>query len=198
MFRYINDTISNKDHIKNSFVVVTKSQISVFDKDKHEIARITGMEIHRSIYINSFYIYICQDYSEDIKEQYADPEDEYKLEKAREVDERFRHPGLYAFNILSLFEHKFNQVLVKPSATSHNSRITRGLTQDTVTLMESLHQIVIMPIPHWNLMNFVGMESKSDYLIWKDSSDGFFTALHKNGDLTTWSTCTGQLLWIES
>lgn len=36
------------------------------------------------------------------------------------------------------------------------------------------------------------------YLIWKQNCDGFFTALDKNGLLSTWSTVTGKLLWIEN
>lgn len=36
------------------------------------------------------------------------------------------------------------------------------------------------------------------YLIWKQNADGFFTALDKNGLLSTWSTVTGKLLWVEN
>ena len=63
--------------------------------------------------------------------------------------------------------------------------------------MKSLESVAIMPIPHWNSMSFVGMGSKNEYLIWKDSIDGFFTALRKNGELITWSSVTGKLLWEE-
>ncbi len=47
-------------------------------------------------------------------------------------------------------------------------------------------------------MSFIGCLSKSLYLIWKQNSDGFFTALDKNGLLSTWSTVTGKLLWVEN
>lgn len=63
--------------------------------------------------------------------------------------------------------------------------------------MRSLEEVAIMPIPHWNSMSFVGMGSKNQYLIWKDSLDGFFTALRNNGELITWSSVTGKLLWEE-
>lgn len=63
--------------------------------------------------------------------------------------------------------------------------------------MTSLEEVAIMPIPHFNLMSFVGMGSKNQYLITKYSTDGFFTALHKNGTLYTWSCVTGHLLWKE-
>ena len=54
-----------------------------------------------------------------------------------------------------------------------------------------------MPVPHWNIMSFNGMQSKSNYLIWKESSDGFFTALSKSGSIYTWSRVTGELLYKE-
>ena len=47
-------------------------------------------------------------------------------------------------------------------------------------------------------MSFVGSRSKNQYLIWKHSSNGFFTALDKSGQLNTWSTVTGKLLWVEN
>jgi len=47
-------------------------------------------------------------------------------------------------------------------------------------------------------MSFVGSRSKNQYLIWKHSANGFFTALDKSGQLNTWSTVTGRLLWVEN
>lgn len=38
------------------------------------------------------------------------------------------------------------------------------------------------------------MESKNKYLIWREKND-FFTALNKDGSITTWSTATGDLLY---
>ena len=43
-------------------------------------------------------------------------------------------------------------------------------------------------------MNFLGMGPKTDYLIWRESN-GFFTALSRKGNLTTWSIATGHILY---
>ena len=83
------------------------------------------------------------------------------------------------------------------SATGHNNEVNRSWTTDDMSIMSSLEEVFIMPIPHWNSMSFVGMGSKNQYLIWKESIDGFFTALRNNGELITWSSVTGKLLWEE-
>ena len=54
-----------------------------------------------------------------------------------------------------------------------------------------------MPVPHLNKVSFVGMGTKNQYLIWKTSIDGYFTALNNKGELITWSCITGKLLWQE-
>jgi hypothetical protein len=44
----------------------------------------------------------------------------------------------------------------------------------------SFQEISMLPFPHRNTINFIGMGSKKDYLIWREKN-GFFTALHKTG-----------------
>ena len=84
---------------------------------------------------------------------------------------------------------------VTSAACGLNSYIGKSMTTDDISVMKSLEEMSILPIPHWNLMSFVGMGSKNQYLIWKNSIDGFFTALSKKGKLITWSSVTGKLLW---
>ena len=55
----------------------------------------------------------------------------------------------------------------------------------------------MMPLPHYNLLSFIGMGSRAEYLAFDQSDDGFFTALNMWGDVYTWSTVTGNLLYIE-
>lgn len=53
----------------------------------------------------------------------------------------------------------------------------------------------MIPIPHRNTINFIGIGPKDDYLIWRHSG-GTFTALSKNGKLNIWSVATGKHLDI--
>ena len=60
--------------------------------------------------------------------------------------------------------------------------------------MEDYYTIVVIPIPQLNIINFLGMTSMHDYLIWREKK-GFFTALNYKGELNTWSILTGKLLY---
>ena len=64
--------------------------------------------------------------------------------------------------------------------------------------MSNIEKMMVFPVPHLNLLTFTGMGSRGEYLIWKSSTDGFFTALSKKGELETWSSVTGQRLWVEN
>ena len=64
--------------------------------------------------------------------------------------------------------------------------------------MPSFSTLVTMPIPHFNTLSMVGMETKHEYLIWRKSINGFFTALDKHGDMYTWSYSNGKMLYKNS
>ena len=49
----------------------------------------------------------------------------------------------------------------------------------------------MVPVPHRNTINFLGMGPKSSYLIWRES-EGLFTALDKKGNVTAWVVSTGK------
>ena len=52
-----------------------------------------------------------------------------------------------------------------------------------------------MPFAHRNTINFLGMSSRRDYLVWREKN-GFFTALTRGERiLRTWSVATGKLLY---
>lgn len=133
-----------------------------------------------------------------MQEQVADVEDNFKLSDKREAKNYSKHSGLSLLKIYMLFKGTFHDMLVREAAARHNGKITRSNTSDVLSCMIHMHKIEIMPLPHWNLMSFVAMRSRNEYLISKTSADGFFTALNKSGDLTTWSTFTGKLLWNEN
>lgn len=55
----------------------------------------------------------------------------------------------------------------------------------------------MLPFPHRNTINFLGMGDKSEYLIWREK-DGFFTGLHRSGQLRVWSVGSGKFIGIKS
>ena len=68
---------------------------------------------------------------------------------------------------------------------------------DRFSFIQDYNTIVMMPHPHLNIINCVGMGQKHDYLMWR-RKNGFFTALDKLGNLLTWSLLNGKLLYVES
>jgi len=46
-----------------------------------------------------------------------------------------------------------------------------------ITFMDSFNKIYLLPFPHRNTINLLGLGPKSEYLIWREKN-GFFTALH--------------------
>ena len=64
---------------------------------------------------------------------------------------------------------------------------------DRVSLIQSYDNIIMIPFPHLNLLNCVGMGHKSEYLIWREKN-GFFTALNQEGVMTTWSVASGRMI----
>ena len=50
---------------------------------------------------------------------------------------------------------------------------------------------------HRNTVNFLGMQPKENYLIWREKN-GFFTAMEKSGQLHTWAMASGKHLFEQN
>jgi hypothetical protein len=64
------------------------------------------------------------------------------------------------------------------------------------SFIQNFDSITVIPMPHLNLINCIGMSQKQDYIIWREKN-GFFTALDKGSNLFTWTLTTGKLLYNE-
>ena len=116
-----------------------------------------------------------------IEVQKADHNEDYELGEKEKIGRFSKEPGFVTVNLMALFRGHFSNLHICEGASGHNSTINRSWTSDCLAMMQSMHSICVMPLPHWNLMSFVGSRSKNQYLIWKHSSNGFFTALDKSG-----------------
>ena len=61
--------------------------------------------------------------------------------------------------------------------------------------MSSFCLLTTIPIPHLNIISMVGMGQKHEYLMWRKSRTGLFTALDVDGALYTWCYSNGKLLY---
>jgi hypothetical protein len=62
-----------------------------------------------------------------------------------------------------------------------------------IAFLKDFNDIEMVPVPHRNTINFIGMKPKKQYLIWREVN-GDFTALEKGTMLIkAWSIATGKL-----
>ena len=60
-----------------------------------------------------------------------------------------------------------------------------------IAFLKDFDRIQMVPVPHRNTINFLGMQPKSSYIIWRESN-GTFTALDNQGFIRTWIVSTGK------
>ena len=79
-----------------------------------------------------------------------------------------------------------------------NNTVFASKFNDRLSYVQTFDYLSMIPKPHTNQIDCVGMSSKLDYLIWREKN-GFFTALDKKlNQLMTWSMVTGELLYNEN
>ena len=102
--------------------------------------------------------------------------------------------GYYVFNVQALLRGQVDHHKVTGSAGGLCSLIEYNLFNERLAYIEDYDWLIVIPIPHLNTVNCIGMENKHDYLIWREKR-GFLTALDRRGMLKTWSALSGKLLY---
>lgn len=75
-----------------------------------------------------------------------------------------------------------------------SSLMEYNINRGRIAFMEDFNSIQTISLPQKNILNFLGMNNKHEYLIWREKG-GFFTALGRKGVLVTWSMVSGKLLY---
>ena len=104
--------------------------------------------------------------------------------------------GFYVYNTDKLFEGRIMKYKLMSTVGGQCSLIDNSKFADRISLIQSYDNIIMIPFPHLNILNCIGMGHKSEYLIWREKN-GFFTALDKHSNLLTWSMITGKMLYRE-
>ena len=76
------------------------------------------------------------------------------------------------------------------------SLVSKNKFGNRFSFLQSYNNIVVIPFPHLNLVECVGMGLKNEYLIWREQN-GFFSALDRRSNLLTWSLVSGKMLYSE-
>ena len=152
---------------------------------------IKGLKIRGCQQLDYKYLYaISESVSYPIKiTKFGDEKEEIELETVSAS-------GLYVYNTNQLFSGRVQKYKLAATVGGQCSLLDNSKFGDRVSLIQSYDNIIMIPFPHMNLLNCIGMGHKSDYLIWREKNS-FFTALDKRSNLLTWSMLTGKMLYRE-
>ena len=95
-----------------------------------------------------------------------------------------------------LFEGKIERYKLVTAIGGVCNQIDINRYSNRLSFVMDYNKLAVIPFPHLNLINCVGMSSKHQYMIWREKA-GFFTALDCHNKLLTWSLLTGKLLYSE-
>ena len=108
----------------------------------------------------------------------------------------FTNSGFFVYDLQPLLEGKIEKYKMTNSIGGQCSLINKSKFGNRFSFLQSYDYLNVMPFPHVNLIECIGMGQKNEYLIWRQKN-GFFTALDKTSHLLTWSLITGKLLYQE-
>lgn len=97
-------------------------------------------------------------------------------------------------NVQDLFSGNIEKYTITRATGGLCNLIEYNMFNERLAYIQNFNKIIVIPLPHLNAVNFSGMENKHEYFIWREKR-GFFTALNRLGELTTWSNLTGKLLY---
>jgi hypothetical protein len=101
-------------------------------------------------------------------------------------------PGLYAYDLKRLVNQlELVTYKLKDSIVGVNHHIDFCNTSQRISFLKDFDSIEMVPVPHRNSINFLGMKPKNNYIIWREM-DGVFCALDKNATLEAWVIGTGK------
>lgn len=77
--------------------------------------------------------------------------------------------GFYILNVQDFFNGKFTYYRLTRTTGDLCNLIHYNKYTERLAFMETLNKIVVIPLPHLNLINFIGMGNKHEYLVWRES-----------------------------
>ena len=180
------------DNIDN-FAQVSKHNCKIYDSAMQSRIEFTGLNIRSCIDMHQSYLYTISD----SRTQPYSVTDLTK-ENGHEIQKMFRYspPGFYVLDTQRLFEGKLEQYRLTSAVGGVCNLINADKFSNRLSFIQDYNKIAVIPLPHLNLINFVGMGQKHEYIVWRDKN-GFFSALDYRSNLLTWSIFTGKLLYSE-
>lgn len=88
----------------------------------------------------------------------------------------FTPSGLFCYDLEALLEGKIEKYKLATPIGGQCCLLSQSKFGNRFSFLNSYDELVVIPFPHVNLVECVGMGQKSEYMIWREKN-GFFTAL---------------------
>ena len=177
--------------MKDSFAKVSSDGITVYDTDFKERMRIMGLALEKMVYVDDSFMYCIQN---KIVEQ---PRIVTKDGEVEQKGQGKTEKGFYVYDVDRMMEGSLETYKLFSTVAGVNNQLDVSHFSQRFSFLANFNHIKVVPFPHLNLVNMVGMAQKQQYLVWREKN-GFFTALNRDGELLTWSLITGKLLYRQT
>ena len=178
----------------DSYAEISDKQIMIYDKHLNMKLLFEGLNIRSCQDIHQGYLYTISD---NIKMPYSIKNFENGEQVNEEKYENDESPsGFFVYDLTQLFEGKVEKYKLASAIGGVNNLFDNSKFSERFSFIQNFDSIAVIPFPHLNVINCVGMGQKSEYLIWREKN-GFFTALDRKSNLLTWSLASGKLLYSE-
>lgn len=178
---------------RNGFTAkITTQGIEVYENNGKLVEFYTNPAIQELVLVDSTYVYcLC--------EATAEPMKKYDFIRNQVVRPRGasigkQQKGLYVYDIERLLKDgQVENYYLAPAVVGMAFQLDFSDSSGRLSYFTNFREISMLPFPHRNTINFLGMGAKSEYLLWRES-EGFFTALHTSGQLRIWSIGSGKFV----
>lgn len=179
----------------DSFITVTGNHMRLYDSNLDLSRTFSGLRIRSCFQVHQSYLYTISD---SIVAPYTMTDETLGEDSKKEKPSNWQYTGsgFYVYDISRLFKGKIEKYKLASTIGGVCCHIDNSKFSDRVSFISDYDNIAVIPFPHINLINLVGMGSKHEYLIWREKN-GFFSALDRFSNLQTWSLITGKLMYNE-
>lgn len=97
-------------------------------------------------------------------------------------DHEFTSSGLYVYDLFRLIEGIIEKYKLSATIGGKSSLVNKSNFGNRFSFLINYNEMAVVPFPHVNQIECIGMGQKARYLIWREKN-GFFTALDKESEL---------------
>ena len=88
-----------------------------------------------------------------------------------------RARGFYVYDVDRMMEGYLETYKLFSTVAGVNNQLDVSRFSQRFSFLANFDTILVVPFPHLNILNLVGMSPKQQYLVWREKN-GFFTALN--------------------